>query len=248
MSLRLVFACSLSVFALPAQESPAEAVLRQVAQTYREIRTESIEATLVLVANANAMRIEVPMTGARRGPGEVRIEARNPMMATQTVSDGKQVWKYVDQFQQYTKKPATAGMDSITKGLGQILAGEKVMDGLVKATLLRREKLSVAGKDIECEVVEAVYAKTEDGQPRQEESKTYWVDRSRGVILKMSFPLMVPSSGGRLEMTQTIAVNSIRLDQPLSDALFVFTPPAGAREVAEFTPVAAKPAIPQREK
>jgi outer membrane lipoprotein-sorting protein len=248
MSLRLVFACSLAAFALPAQEPSAESILKQVAQTYRGIRTESIEATLVLVANANAMRIEIPVTGARRGPGEVRIEAKNPMMGTQTVSDGKHVWKYVDRFQQYTKKPASEGMDAATQGPGRILAGEKVMDGLVKSNLLRREKVPVAGKEIECDVIEAVYSGTEDGQPKREESKTYWVDRDRSVILKMSFPLMVPSSGGRLEMTQTIAVNSIRLDQPLSDSLFVFTPPAGAREVAEFTPVATKPPLPQREK
>jgi outer membrane lipoprotein-sorting protein len=227
--------------ALTAQEPSGDAMLRQVAQTYRGIKSQAFEATIVLDMKTNPMRMEIPMTGAMVKPGKVRFEMNHPMMSSQTISDGRNTWKYVARFQQYTRKPASPGVFPMSDGPGDILAGENVLDRLQTAKLLRREKLSVDGQKVDCDVIEAEYSSRPGDPSGRESPKTFWVDRDRSVILKTSFLAKIPSStGGPLEMTESITVTSIRLNQPVPGSLFVFAPPEGAREVDELMPPGMK--------
>ena len=138
----------------------------------------------------------------------------------------------------------------MSDGPGDILAGAKVLDRLQNAKFLRQEKLSVDGKDVDCDVIEAEYEPNFADRTRQEGPKTFWVDRDRSVILKTSYLLKINSaaSGGPLEMDQSITVTSIRLNQPVPDRLFAFVPPEGAREVDELVPPGMKAAPAQVEK
>ena len=243
MTLRLAFVVSLAGFALTAQERSGEAILRQVAQTYKGIKSQTFEATVVLDTKTNSMRMEIPMTGAMVRPGKVRFEMNNPMMSSQTISDGRNTWKYVAKFQQYTRKTASPGVFPMSDGPGDILAGENVLDRLQTAKLLRREKLSVDGNEVDCDVVEAEYSSQPGDPSGQERRKTFWVDRDRSVILKTSFAANFTAPGGApLDMTESITVTSIRLNQPVAESLFAFVPPDGAKEVDELMPPGMKSA------
>jgi outer membrane lipoprotein-sorting protein len=189
----------------------------------------------------NPMRVEIPMTGAMVRPGKVRLEMNHPMMSSQTISDGRNTWKCVARFQQYTRQPVSQGVFPMSDGPGGILAGENVLDRLQTAKLLRREKLSVDGQEVDCDVIEAEYSSKPGDPSGREGPKTFWVDRDRSVILKTSFLAKIVSpAGGAQEMTESITVTSIRLNQPVPESLFAFAPPEGAREVDELIPPGMK--------
>jgi outer membrane lipoprotein-sorting protein len=166
-------------------------------------------------------------------------------MGSHTISDGRSVWKYVAAFQQYTKVPASRGIIPIAEGPRDILAGEGVLDRLQSAVRVRREKLSVDGQQIDCDVIEATYESDASDKPGEDTQKTFWVDVQRGVILKVSSLIKMdsPETGGARAIAQSVTVTSLKLNQPLRDSLFVFVPPAGTKEVAELVPPRRKPEI-----
>jgi outer membrane lipoprotein-sorting protein len=227
MPLRIVSGLIFCCCALAAEDGSGVAVLRRAAQAYRSLRSESFKATVVM--DTKGHRIEVPISGAIARPGRVRFEVINSMIGSQTVSDGRSVWKYVPSFGQYTRKPATQDAFPVADGAADMFTGEKILDHLQSAKLLRREKLKVNGKQADCDVIEATYT---GGK------KTFWVDVHRGVILRgaSSISMDYSQGGWEREMAQTITVTSIRLNEPLRESLFVFVPPEGAREVDELIP------------
>ena len=212
-------------FALMAQETSGTAILRHAAAAYKSLKSERVEATVVM--DMKTYRIEIPVVGAIVRPGKVRFEVINSMMGSQTISDGQTMWKYVASFRQYTKQPVSQGIFPIADGPADILTGEKVLDRLQSAKLLRREKLTVDGKQVDCDVVEAAYT-TEALNPGQTERKTFWVDVHRGVILRISSLIRMDSSGtgGTREVAQSITVTSIET-QPASAGFSVRLRTAG---------------------
>ena len=190
---------------LMADDSDGTAVLRHAAEAYRRLKSESFEATVAM--DTNGHRVETPITGAIVRPGKLRFEVLNSMIGSQTVSDGHSVWKYVASFGQYTRKPASPETFPVADGAADIFTGERVLHHLQSAKLLRREKLMVDGKQVDCDVIEAAY---EGGK------KTFWVDVHRRVILRETSLIRMDSSQGSWtrQMAQTITVTSIRLNEP----------------------------------
>jgi outer membrane lipoprotein-sorting protein len=231
--------------ALAAQELTATDILRRVAQTYKDAESQSVEATMVLEISAH--RMEIPVNGAVLRPNKLRLEVHNAMVGSQTISDGQYTWQYVAGFQQYTRKPASPGLFPMTDGPGDILAGEKVLDRLQTAKLLRQEKLSVDGNKVDCDVIEAEYTPKSGDKPQQNGPKTIWVDRQRGIILRISTVLRMKSLPMD-EVLESITVTSIKLNESLSDSLFVFRPPQEAKKVDDFMTPVGKAQVSQGER
>jgi outer membrane lipoprotein-sorting protein len=82
------------------------------------------------------------------------------------------------------------------------------------AKLIRQEPVDFAGKKLDCYVLQVVPTSDES---RNKEPYTWWVDKSGYRILREDSP-------GSSDMFKVI-----RLNEPLSDDLFKFTPPPGAR-------------------
>lgn len=250
MSIRTLPAFFSVCFALMAQESSGTAILRHAAQAYTHLRSESVEATVFM--DMKTHRIEFPIVGAIVRPDKFHFEVVNSLMGSHTISDGHNIWKYVASFQQYTKMPVSPGIIPLEEGPRDILAGERVLDRLRSAVRLRREKLFVDGKQVDCDVIEATYEPDESGNPGKDTRKTFWVDVHRGVILKVSSLIRMdsPETGGAREIAQSVTVTSIKLNVPLRDSLFVFVAPEGAKEVAQLVPPRRAPEVgeqPERE-
>jgi len=246
MSLRIAPVFFLSVgFTVMAREPSGTAILRRAAEAYKSLKSESVEATVV--TEMKTFRTETPIAGWIARPGKLRFEVTNSMIGSQTISDGRSTWKYVPSFGQYTRTPAFPNIFPVPEGSADILIGAHIMDRLHSAKLLRREKLTVDGKPVDCDVIEAAYTpeRPNPGPPR---TKTFWVDIRRKLILKASSLVRMDSSeaAGPLEMAQSISVNSIKLNTRMPDSLFVFIPPEGAREVSELTPPGGKPQAPPK--
>jgi outer membrane lipoprotein-sorting protein len=230
--------------ALTAQESSPTDILQSVAQANKNLKSLSIEATIVL--DFRGHRMEIPIAGAVVKPDKFRFEIKNQMMGSQTISDGRNTWKYVDTLKQYTRKSAAKDALPLNEGAGDIFAGENVMDRLQAAKLFPGETLFVDGREVRCAVIEAEYASGDGDPASQKKVKTFWVDEQRGVILKArSLMKMNSSSVGETLVTQSTTVTSIRLNQPVPGSSFVFIPPAGAREVAEIMPSGMKASGPE---
>jgi outer membrane lipoprotein-sorting protein len=247
MSLKIVCSFSILGFILAAREPDATDILRQIARTYSGIKSQSFEATVVLDLKTSSMRLEIPMTAAMTRPGKVRFEMNNPMLSSQTISDGRNTWKYVARFQQYTRTPAAPGTLPMMDGPGVLLAGERILDQLQSARLLRQEKLIVDAREVDCDVIEAAYS-PDTADVSVGIVKTFWVDRSRRLLLKVSLQKKISAPGGSFEMQESISVSSVRLNEPLAESLFAFVPPEGAREVADLTPPASRAPAPVKDR
>jgi outer membrane lipoprotein-sorting protein len=205
-----------------------------------------MEATVTM--DIKTHRIQIPIVGAIVKPDKFYFEVVNSLIGSRTISDGHNIWKYVAAFQQYTKGSASPGILPIAEGPRDILAGERVLDGLQSAAHLRREELSVDGKQVDCDVVEATYEPDASRNPGQDTRKKLWVDVRRGLILKVSSLIRMgsPETGGTREIAQSVTVTSIKLNEPLRDSLFVFVAPEGVKEVAELAPPQRDPEIGQQ--
>jgi outer membrane lipoprotein-sorting protein len=236
MSMKTLLASLSASFALMAGEPSGLDVLRQASETYSHMKTESIEATVVM--DLRTHRVEIPIKGVITRPDKFYFEVVNAMMGSQTISDGHYTWKYVAAFQQYTKVLASPGSLPIAEGPREILTGENLLDHLQSAVLLPAEKLTVDGKEVLCDVVEATYEPDAAADPGSSTRKTFWVDAQRGVILKVASRIRMDSAetGGAREIPQTVTVHSIKINEPLRASLFAFIAPEGVREVAQLSP------------
>src|SRR5213075_11211 len=68
-----------------------------------------------------------------------------------------------------------------------------------------------------------------------------WIDHARSIVARESTTVTVDNPAqGRMEMTQTTIFPVARLNERLADSLWAFTPPAGAKEVADLRNLAAQ--------
>jgi thiol-disulfide isomerase/thioredoxin len=65
---------------------------------------------------------------------------------------------------------------------------------------------------------------------------THWFDKKLGIDLQSTFSskLLIPG-GPTVEMHQKTQRKTMQIDGPIDDSLFVFTPPAGAKEVQKLS-------------
>jgi peroxiredoxin len=72
--------------------------------------------------------------------------------------------------------------------------------------------------------------------------KTYWVDKTRTVIVRESSERKQRLMGTPVTSSILLAFSVVKVNQPVPDTLFAFVPPEGAREVEAFGP----PGMPRR--
>jgi len=198
----------------------------------------------VVVETKNRLqgRLEMPVKLAASNPGKVRIESSGQLGSTLMVSDGRNTWVYLGRVNQYTKTAAASSPDallaSLNTGIGQRLELAENKDPYASAKISGEEAVQVEGKPVDCYVVEAALNKITipGGMTLTDGQQKVWIDKKTKLAVKMATDSVM--SGGPLaapiETSQRVEITSFQVNQPVPDSLFVFTPPAGAREVAEF--------------
>ncbi len=103
---------------------------------------------------------------------------------------------------------------------------------LKQATILDEEDVEIEGTKIPCYVVQAEYAQSKEEAEAPPSIKTYWIDKGRFVVLRESLQYHVDSRtfGPPADIKLTSSLTKVRLNEPVPDDLFVFTPPDGAKE------------------
>jgi outer membrane lipoprotein-sorting protein len=143
-----------------------------------------------------------------RGPGDPVIEE------VISIYDGSNLWAYNTKTNEYRvyvvpnlprdSRPEDADLYegiAIWRHADEVFAGSK---------LLRQESIAIAGGSVECFVIQATH---------ESDTTTLWIDKSKFHVLRME-------GAGSSEVFSTV-----KLDEPLSDDLFKFKPPASAKKL-----------------
>jgi outer membrane lipoprotein-sorting protein len=179
-------------------------------------KTGAVETFHMLIAFKAPNRYRMQAATPCLGPGEPDLG--EPLM----VHDGSVLWAYFPGMNLYTSMPASALTADASGDMGDVRPENVdlftmwrqrgIADVAGQATFVREEAMNFAGAKVTCYVVVV---------PPQEHlpAQTWWIDKTNYHILRMD------------DDNSSVVFTSVKLNEPLSDELFKFTPPADARKV-----------------
>jgi outer membrane lipoprotein-sorting protein len=193
-------------------------ILKKVGATYQAATEYEFVVDGTIPADKNGTEASFHMLFAFKPPNKYRLEGAMPGMGfghseSIAVHDGVNLWFYMPKENQYGSIPGEKLTPGAPGDLGDAspeflnMAFRKSFGEMMKgAALVREENLSVNGARASCYVFET-------------RSGTFWVDKSRYVILQAQ------TGEARIVFT------SVKLNESLPDDLFKFEPPPGAKRV-----------------
>jgi thiol-disulfide isomerase/thioredoxin len=241
----LLFATILSA----QQPDPRELLLRanDVIKKYSSYQIHSLSE--VETTGGNNTHLEMPAVISVRRPDRMRIESQNGATSMTVVSDGSHTYVYLDQQKKYIKRAATSSPESVL-GENGVLKDIPDISTFIKDVKITGEKtMEVDQQSYECWVVEAHYDTIKLPDQRLTIANAVqisWISKTLGLTLQNGFTahLIVGSLPEPVEMTQATTTVSLSLNKDLPDSLFVFTPPPGATQTADWTlPGIVKPDV-----
>ena len=236
----------ISLFGLlaSAQETPdARTLLKETSEVLLHHKSYLVDQRAVIdVGGPLPTRVEMLVKIAVSSPGKLRIESTSKLGDSLIVSDGENTWMYLGTLLQYTKTAAASTPTSLVKslvpGMSSVMDQLKAKDPYVSAKITGEETVEVEGQKIDCYVVEGRLDKI--SLPGSIEMsggvQKVWVDKVSKLSLKQT--MTATMEGGPLtapaQMNQAVTITSQKLDAPVPDSAFVFTPPEGSKLVPEF--------------
>jgi thiol-disulfide isomerase/thioredoxin len=234
-----------------AQPAPdAKALLKASADGLRGFKSYEIDQQVVIEMKGGMQNhMELPVKLAVSNPGKLRIESNGQLGSTLIVSDGENTWMYIGPLKQYTKIPAVSSPDALIKsvnpGIGEMLDGLKSKDPYLSAKITGEEAVNVGGDKFDCFVVEAALdtINMPGSYSMSDGAMKMWIDKKTKLLLKQTTTATI--EGGALakptQMIQSTTMLAVKLNTPVADSFFLFTPPEGSRLVEEFkAPVPVK--------
>ncbi len=237
--------------AAPA-DSPALALLKQVAETYRKLDSYHFEGRYTYKQTTEAMGMkdessrEETFVFAALKPGRTRVESRNSNLSMTVISDGKTKWEYAPGLREYTAKPVNASAAAGRPTIDPLMVFARAHQGapnsyqslnsrVQEANLVGEEVLTVAGERIPCVIVEVINRANETSTQANQSARKLWVDKTRHLVLREVMRGQSRMNGNSvLTATITWDYTVARLNEQVSEDLFTFICPAGAKEVAEL--------------
>lgn len=227
LSLKVCSGIGLGLFALcslqSAQAQDAKAIFKKMASTYANAKTyqATIEANMVSGQGPMTLKMEVKKSGtkmASRTTGSGAAAAKSMGMNSLIIDDGKMVSMTLPQMRQYVRVPHTAGNNPL---LG--MSAMMIPSNMVKQ--LEQDKESVYkllpptnfnGKP--------VYAIEAFNPKNKKVMATLLVDKTSYYIKQIKV-----SPAPKTDIT--IVFKNEKVNVPISDKFFVFTPPKGYAEM-----------------
>ena len=242
--MRVIAAVLLVCFVAAAQEAPdARALLKETGVVLLHHTSYQVDQRVVVdMGGPVPTRIEMLVKMSVANPGRLRIESTGKLGDSLIVSDGENTWMYVGLLKQYTKTAAASTPESLVKslvpGMSSALDQLKAKDPYLSAKIVGEEPVEVDGQKIDCYVVEGKLDKISlpGSIDMTGAIQKVWIDKSSKLSLKQT--ITATMEGGPLtapaQMNQAVTVTSVKLDAPVPDSSFTFTPPEGAKLVTEF--------------
>ncbi len=156
------------------------------------------------------------------------------------VCDGETTWIYNSMAKEYAKIPAAQGPAAVVTVMGLKLSDMSSIPTSYKTT--GDETIEIDGQEHECWVVEMQIGEfsvpaVQAGKAPPKVSEgvmTFWIDKKLGIDLQMSLAMQMQMGAQKIEMRQKVVKKGLKIDQPVDESLFTFTPPPGAKEVKEL--------------
>jgi thiol-disulfide isomerase/thioredoxin len=235
----------------------AKTLLTESGQALDRYKSYQVDQDIVIDIKGEGMENHVLMsvTVAAQKPGKLRVESKGQMGGTLMVSDGANTWMYLGPLKQYVHKAAAMTPEALVKnivpGASQIMDQLKSQDPTKTAKVSGEESIEIAGAKRDCFVIEMTFDQVTipAGMKISSGKQRIWIEKSTKQAVKQTMDATM--EGGPLpkpmQFSQSMTVTSEKLDVPLPDSLFSFTPPMDAKEVAEIgalekTTLTGKPA------
>jgi outer membrane lipoprotein-sorting protein len=236
---------TLTLAAASAQEKPdAAEVLRRVTTTYSNATQYQLagEQSLIITSvkdGAVTSRTVAATAIALRQPDRIRVEMTGDGPEdVLIVSDGRAAWAYSPKANEYMKLrpgrvPNTPLIDSdVTDDLKVPYMMQMAQQALEffkfppqpKASVVGEETLAVKGSAFACIVVSI------EDRPFPKSTTRLWIDKSRNVVVRED----VRTVSGLVIESSSTTYSTVRINEPLPDELFQFTPPPGSKLVEDF--------------
>jgi thiol-disulfide isomerase/thioredoxin/outer membrane lipoprotein-sorting protein len=251
---RVAVAFALVAFVAAAQPLPdGQALFDRAQAAVKSFHSLQFTAETTSGLASETGSITTEMSAAYLNPGKTRTEAKAAGVTILDVSDGETTWVYNSRVKQYAKIQAAQGPGAVVATMGIKMPDVSSIHTSYKTS--GEETIESDGQKHECWVVEMRVAEfniPSTGDDKAPSSKmtgavmTLWIDKKLGIDLQSTLVMKMQIAGNAMEMHQRTVKTGIKIDQPIDEALFVFTPPADAKEVKElnlfgFGSMAAKP-------
>jgi peroxiredoxin/outer membrane lipoprotein-sorting protein len=238
-----------------APASGAIAVLRQVAETYKNLKSYHFEGRYAWEQATESMgsidetKSEELFVSAAIKPDRLRIESKNANFSVALVYDGKTKWVYASGANEYTKTevapaksatrlPAVDPRVYLARAANLLVGYTSVADRVREAKIAGEETLEIGGRRVDCLVIEVYYLRLSTVSEPIPPTRKLWVDKSRNVVLRENQRIEVRTPQGKTVTTKaTYVFTTARLGEQVPETLFTFVPPERAKEVAELTPL-----------
>jgi thiol-disulfide isomerase/thioredoxin len=174
-------------------------------------------------------------------PGKSRMEIKTGSISMLDVSDGETTWVYNSMTKQYAKIPAAQGPAAVMAVMGIKLPDTSYIHTSYKTT--GQETIDIDGQKYECWVVEMQISEFSFASGPNDKAAppkvtaavmTSWIDKKLGIDIQFTFMMKMQMGGKDVEMHQKVVKKGLKIDQPLAEAMFTFTPPPDAKEVKEL--------------
>jgi len=232
----------------------AKAILRQVAETYKNLRTYHFEGrftqeqVIESIGLKDEMKREELFVNAAIKPDRSRIESKNTHISVTSVSDGKTKWLYAPGPNEYTRTEEglvrqvtgspvrnSAPMAHLANATNMLAGYSRVANRLGDAKIIGEETLEIGGRRSDCFVIEAYYFATSTGRQSSTLTRKLWIDKSRNIVLREIQHTEARMPWGRtVNSKMTYIFTVARVGESIPESLFAFVPPEGAKEVAEL--------------
>jgi outer membrane lipoprotein-sorting protein len=217
----LGFLTVLSRAALGQTVPDATEILKKVAETYRAAKDYELIGEASFRQPGNNAPARIHLLEAFKAPNRYRIEGVIPLDDPQfgesvIVHDGTGVWLYLRGPNEYTFFPASSLADDVLASIGDLrpdavdrfmLYLQRNAASIVGARLLREEEIELAGVKAGCYVLSVT-------------AGTWWVENTSYRVLRSED-----------QRGSDVTFTTVKLNEPLPDDLFEFTPPTGAKKV-----------------
>jgi outer membrane lipoprotein-sorting protein len=219
----------LFLHAVTAQTQPEVAeILKKVGDVYKPLSQYEFEIDVAFTEGKKTVTTHVRF--AFKAPDKYRMEGELPGLADPgsdldggaiVVDDGANFWIYLPRPSKYASIPASALTPGAPGDLGDVRP--EVMDyGMTwryraasdfagNSKLLREESVTTAARKVDCYVLAVLPEK-------RGPTYTWWVDKTTYRILRED------------DAGNTSLFTSIKLNEPIPDAVFRFEPPPGAQK------------------
>ncbi len=224
-----------------SQPDPRQ-LLRDSAAAIRQYKSYEIKSTVSVLMHGGRIEshLEMPSTVSVRRPDRMRVESKSQAGGLTIVSDGEHTWILLTPLNQYIERDAAAVPENTTR-TGMLPSSVPDISKFIKSVKLDGEEILKVGADrIPCWIVETVYGAIElpdQGLTVQDAAQRTWISKLHHVNLQTALQatLQLPGAAVPVHMTQSTRTTSIRFNPDLPDALFAFTPPAGATQTGDWT-------------